>query len=112
LVTQRGGSSNEFEEFAQPVLYIQNEQQTEANEDTQAETNKESKNSKQQSNWDITTSELQDEIDTINVEQFFTSIISSISSDDFFLLDEKVKKNERHQSADGYCGCYMGTRIY
>ena len=94
MVTQTGGSSNEFEEFAQPELDIQNEQQTEANEEIQ--------NLKQQSNRNITTSELQDEIDTINVEEFFTSI----SSDDFVLLDEKVgKKNERHQSADGYCGC-------
>ena len=43
---------------------------------------------RQQSNWNITTSELQDEIDTINVEEFFTSI----SSDDFVLLDVKVKE--------------------
>jgi hypothetical protein len=43
---------------------------------------------KQQSNWNITTSELQDEIDTINVEEFFTFV----SSDDFVLLDEKVKE--------------------
>ncbi len=65
-VTQTRGSSNEFEEFAQPELDIQNEQQTEANEEIQAETNKEIQNLKQQSNWNTTTSELQDEIDTIN----------------------------------------------
>jgi hypothetical protein len=43
---------------------------------------------KQQSNWNITTSELQDEIDMINVEEFFTSI----SSDDFLHLHEKMKE--------------------
>jgi hypothetical protein len=63
-----------------PELDIQNEHQTEANEEIQ--------NLKQQSNRNITTSELQDEIDTINVEEFFTSI----SIDDFVLLDEKVKE--------------------
>jgi hypothetical protein len=72
MVTQTGGSSNEFEEFAQPELEIQNEQQTEANEEIQAETNKEIQNLKQQSNRNITSSELQDKIDTINVEEFFT----------------------------------------
>ena len=41
MVTQMGGSSNKFEEFAQPELDIQNEKLTEANEEIQAETNKE-----------------------------------------------------------------------
>ena len=50
MVTQTGGSSNEFEEFAQPELDIQNEQQTEANEEIQAETNKEIQILMQQSN--------------------------------------------------------------
>jgi hypothetical protein len=80
VVTQTGGSSNDFEEFAQPELDIQNEQQTEENKEIQ--------NLKQQSNWNITTSELQYKIDKINVEEFFTSF----SSDDFVLLDEKVKE--------------------
>ncbi len=74
----------------------QNEQQTKVR--------KENQNSKQQqSNRKSITSELQDEIGMINVEEVFTIV----SSNDFVLLDEKVnlkEKHERHQSADGYCG--------
>ncbi len=46
MVTQTGGSSNEFKDFAQPELDKQNEQQTEANEEIQAETNDEIQNLK------------------------------------------------------------------
>ncbi len=57
IVTQTGGNSNEFEEFAQPELDIQKERQTEANEEIRAEINKEIQKLKQQSNWNIIASE-------------------------------------------------------